>query len=64
MPKKDIVVNGQSHRKATMLPCGGEVVITISGPKGSGKALVAKFLQANLGLLPIDSARIKIETAQ
>jgi pantothenate kinase-related protein Tda10 len=62
--KKDVVVNGQSGKKASIKPCEGEVVITISGPKGSGKALVAKYLQQNLPLLPIDAARIRIETAQ
>jgi cytidylate kinase len=61
--KKDIMVGGQSNKKAFVKPCEGEVVITISGPKGSGKALVAKFLQQNLPLLPVDSAVIRIVTA-
>lgn len=57
---KDKIVHGQSGDKAFSKPCSGDVTIVISGPKGSGKALVAKFLEANLPLLPVDTAVIRI----
>lgn len=57
---KDVIVNGQSGDKAFSKPCEGEVVVTITGPKGSGKALVSKFLEQNLPLLPVDRVVIRI----
>lgn len=54
------VIRGQSGLTATAFPCSGLVTITISGPKGCGKKLVEKFLEANLPLLPIDEAAIVV----
>jgi pantothenate kinase-related protein Tda10 len=40
--------------------CKGKLTVTLSGPKGSGKSLVAKVLRVILPLLMVDEIEIVI----
>lgn len=41
--------------------CKGRLTITLSGPKGSGKSLVAKLLGLILPLTPVHEVEIVVE---
>jgi predicted ATPase with chaperone activity len=39
--------------------CTGKLTITLAGPQGSGKSLVAKILRALLPLTPVNEVEIR-----
>lgn len=38
--------------------CKGRVTVTLTGPQGSGKSLIAKILEQTLPLTPVDEVVI------